>query len=194
MAIRVAIGGAYALTEDDQRSLAMHFSGSAPASYLAAQQKADNLNLSARLLWDHNLLDLYRRLSAIPGARMGFKTGSEGTQIWLEIKRQDAAPALGAKVAAAPSDRRLKRGIEALGVVRGLRLYRFQYLGDARTFVGVMAQDLLADPRFAHAVIRRPSGLLMVDYAALGLAIPDFDAMRAAGEAAVVAYEMAAAA
>ncbi len=100
-AIRVAVGGAYALTEDDQRILAMHFSGTAPASYLAAQQKADNLNLSARLLWDHNLLDLYRRLSAIPGARMGFKTGAEGTQIWLEIKREQAAPALSAAAPAA---------------------------------------------------------------------------------------------
>jgi ATP-dependent Clp protease ATP-binding subunit ClpC len=99
-ALQVAVSGAYALTEDDQRALAMHFSGAPPASYLAAQQKADNLNLSARLLWDHNLLDLYRRLSAIPGARMGFKTGPEGTQIWLEIKRSQAPPALSA---AAPS-------------------------------------------------------------------------------------------
>jgi len=101
-AIRIAVNGAYELTADDQKSLLMHFSGSAPASYLAAQQKADNLNLSARLLWDHNLLDLYRRLSTIPGARMGFKTGPEGTTLWLEIKRAPSAPALNAtKVAAA---------------------------------------------------------------------------------------------
>jgi hypothetical protein len=90
--IRIAVGGAYALAEDEQRSLQMHFSGAPPASYLAAQQKADNLNLSARLLWNHNLLDLYRRLSALPGARMGYKTGPEGTQIWLEIKRAQAPP------------------------------------------------------------------------------------------------------
>ena len=95
---------------------------------------------------------------------------------------------------AAPSDRRLKRDIQALGGVRGLRLYRFRYLGDARIFTGVMAQDLLADPRYANAVLRRPSGLLVVDYGALGLDIPDFAAMQAAGEAAVAAYEMAAAA
>jgi len=91
-AIRIAVGGKYALSDDDQKSLLMHFSGTPPASYLAAQQKADNLNLSARLLWDHNLLDLYRRLSAIPGARMGFKTGPEGTQIWLDIRRSQSPP------------------------------------------------------------------------------------------------------
>ena len=96
--------------------------------------------------------------------------------------------------AAAPSDRRLKRDIVALGVVRGLRLYRFRYLGDARTFTGVMAQDLLADPRYAHAVARRPSGVMIVDYAALGLDLPDFAEMQAAGAAAVAAFEMAAAA
>ncbi len=115
--------------------------------------------------------------------------------VWtLSDGTKSALGVFGAKVAPAPSDRRLKRDIEPMGVVRGLRLYRFRYLGDARTFVGVMAQDLLTDPRYAHAVIRRPSGLLLVDYAALGLDIPDFDAMRAAGEAAVAAYEMAAAA
>ena len=75
-----------------------------------------------------------------------------------------------------------------------MRLYRFRYFGCDRTFVGVMAQDLLADPRHAHAVIRRPSGLLLVDYAALGLDVADLEAMRAAGNAAVAAYEMAAAA
>ncbi len=102
-AIRLAVSGAYELSADDQKSLIMHFSGTAPASYLEAQRKADNLNLSARLLWDHNLLDLYRRLSLIPGARMGFKTGPDGTQIWLEIKREQAAPALSAAVSPAAS-------------------------------------------------------------------------------------------
>jgi len=99
--IQVAVAGAYALSDDDQKALVMHFSGTPPASYLEAQQKADNLNLSARLLWDHNLLDLYRRLSAIPGARMGFKTGAEGTQIWLEIKKTRTPPALSAAAPAA---------------------------------------------------------------------------------------------
>ncbi len=101
--IQIAIGGAYTLSEDDQRVLEMHFSGAPAASYLEAQKKANGLNLSARLLWDHNLLDVYRRLAAIPGARMGFKTGPEGTQIWIEIKREAPAPAAEPKAVAAKS-------------------------------------------------------------------------------------------
>ncbi len=103
-AIRVAVAGAYELSADDQKALVMHFSGAAPESYLAAQQKADNLNLSARLLWDHNLLDLYRRLASIPGARMGFKTGPEGTQLWLEIRKEAPALSDGTIVAASASE------------------------------------------------------------------------------------------
>jgi hypothetical protein len=91
-----------------------------------------------------------------------------------------------------PSDRRLKRDIRPLATkANGLRLYSFRYLSDTRRFVGVMAQDLLADPRFAAAVSRRPSGVILVDYARLGLEVADMSAMREAGEAAIAAYEAA---
>ena len=51
------------------------------------------------------------------------------------------------------SDLRLKQDVlpvEALP--NGLQLYSFRYWNDDRTFVGVMAQDLLEDERFHHAV------------------------------------------
>jgi len=87
-----------------------------------------------------------------------------------------------------PSDRRLKRDIEPLEVLaNGLRLYRFRYLTDDRAFVGVMAQDLLQDPRFASAVIRSPSGFFLVDYTRLGFAPQDEAGMRQAGAAAIAA-------
>ena len=90
----------------------------------------------------------------------------------------------------APSDRRLKRAIRPLErAADGVQLYSFRYFNDERTFVGVMAQDLLADPRFAGAVFARPSGVLLVDYAQLGFDTADMDAMREAGETAVLAYE-----
>lgn len=90
----------------------------------------------------------------------------------------------------APSDRRLKRDIVPLErAANGVQLYGFRYFNDARRFVGVMAQDLLADPRFAAAVSVRPSGLLLVDYARLGFDPASIDAMREAGETAVLAYE-----
>lgn len=66
------------------------------------------------------------------------------------------------------SDVRLKRDIIELGQLSdGLRLYRFRYNWDETTYVGVMAQDVLAvDP---GAVVRRADGYLGVDYGRLGL-------------------------
>jgi len=68
------------------------------------------------------------------------------------------------------SDVRLKRDIELIATRDdGLKLYSFRYLWDDTAYVGVMAQDLLADPARADAVIRHESGYYMVDYASLGL-------------------------
>ena len=98
-----------------------------------------------------------------------------------------AAGALGAKQA--PSDRRLKRDVRLEQVTAdGLRLYSFRYLADERQFRGVMAQDLIEDRRFAHAVTANAHGLLVVDYDAIGVAPPDFAEMQAAGLAAVAVY------
>ncbi|MCP1831638.1 putative caspase-like protein [Bradyrhizobium sp. USDA 4532] len=67
-----------------------------------------------------------------------------------------------------PSDIRLKRDVVQLNVVRrGLRLYRYKYLGDNTYYVGVIAQDVAK--RIPAAVGRAPDGYLQVDYAMLGL-------------------------
>jgi hypothetical protein len=92
----------------------------------------------------------------------------------------------------APSDRRLKHDIR-FETCRsdGLRLYSYRYLGGDRRFIGVMAQDLLQDARFAPAVITTRSGVMLVDYDRLGLEVPDLAAMRDAGFAAIAVYEPA---
>ena len=51
----------------------------------------------------------------------------------------------------------------------GLQLYSFRYWNDDRTFVSVMAQDLLEDERLRHSVIEDESGYYMVDLEVLGL-------------------------
>jgi hypothetical protein len=90
---------------------------------------------------------------------------------------------------AAPSDRRLKHDVETIGqLANGLRLYSYSYLGSDERFAGVMAQELLLDPRFASAVQQDEDGLMRVDYAAIGLRPSDFAAMAAAGEAAMSRY------
>ena len=69
-----------------------------------------------------------------------------------------------------PCDRRLKRDISEVGILpNGLKMYAFRYWNDDRTFASVMAQDLLEDERFRHAVIEDESGYYMVNLGALGL-------------------------
>ena len=70
------------------------------------------------------------------------------------------------------SDARLKRDVSPFETLpNGLQLYSFRYWNDDRAFVGVMAQDLLADERFCHAVSTDRSGYRVVDLAALGLVV-----------------------
>ena len=69
-----------------------------------------------------------------------------------------------------PSDLRLKQDVRSVETLpNGLKLYSFRYWNDDRTFVSVMAQDLLEDERFRHAVIEDESGYYMVNLGALGL-------------------------
>ena len=62
----------------------------------------------------------------------------------------------------------------------GIRLYSFRYLWDEQVQVGVMAQDLLADPDRRDAVSEHPSGYYMVDYGKLGLRMVTLKEWRAA--------------
>jgi hypothetical protein len=80
------------------------------------------------------------------------------------------------------SDARLKHDVEYLTTLdNGIRLYAYSYLGDEQRFVGVMAEDLLADARFADAVILGADGFYRVDYGKLGLGLYGADAMLQAG-------------
>lgn len=80
----------------------------------------------------------------------------------------------------------IKQDIHFLATARnGLRIYSFRYLDDDRAFVGVLAEEVLKDPRFAKAVVCLPEGYYAVDYAALGFEMRNMDEMRKAGEHAI---------
>jgi ATP-dependent Clp protease ATP-binding subunit ClpC len=111
--LRIAIISTHKMKDDERLLLDSHFSGAPTASYLAAQQKADNLNLNSAMIWDHNLLDLYRRLSAEPGASWGWSVGPEGTTYWIEVKRQQAAAASG-QASLTPHQKRENEKIRSL--------------------------------------------------------------------------------
>jgi hypothetical protein len=83
------------------------------------------------------------------------------------------------------SDHRLKTHVNRVGETpEGVNLYSFRYIGEAREFRGVMAQELLADERNRNAVEVGADGWLRVDYARLGLASLVTGEMLAAGERA----------
>jgi hypothetical protein len=87
-------------------------------------------------------------------------------------KPASAAPPYGffSDGAAVTSDLRLKQDVCPVEILpNGLQLYSFRYWNDDRTFIGVMAQDLLKDERFRHAVSEGGNGYYAVDLAALGL-------------------------
>lgn len=87
------------------------------------------------------------------------------------------------------SDLRLKHHVEYLTTLdNGLKLYAFSYLGDDRRFIGVMAQDLLADARYAGAVSIGEDGFYLVDYRKLGLGYLGTEGM---GEVGARAAELA---
>lgn len=69
-------------------------------------------------------------------------------------------------LALAASDENVKENIEPIGVKNGYPIYKFNYKGDAKKWIGVMAQDIeLLKP---EAVIVK-DGIKHVDYSQLGL-------------------------
>ncbi len=80
------------------------------------------------------------------------------------------------------SDVRLKRHVRFLrSLPNGLKIYAFQYHWNNQAHVGVMAQDLLSDQRFASAVQQGADGFYRVDYSALGLRMVTLDQWSAEG-------------
>lgn len=76
-----------------------------------------------------------------------------------------AVSAVGTMAAMYFSDRRLKRDIQRIGThPRGFGLYRYRYIGERGSRVGVIAQDVR---RFAPELVASLRGVLMVNYAAL---------------------------
>jgi len=81
-----------------------------------------------------------------------------------------------------PSDQRLKHDAKSVMTLdNGINVYSFRYLGDGRVFVGVIAQELLADRRFRSAVHTYPENFYGVDYSKLGLDLLGALEMRHAG-------------
>ncbi len=88
-----------------------------------------------------------------------------------------------------PSDNRLKRDIQLVDVLdNGMKIYSFKYNWSDITYVGVMAQDLLNDPRWADAVTVREDGYYEVDYDRINLRMTSLEIWNEKGRFAVARY------
>ena len=74
------------------------------------------------------------------------------------------------------SDARLKRNIELIETRSdGLRIYSFNYTWSDVKWIGVIAQDLLEQPQFAHSVRLEANGFYSVDYSKINFEMVQAD-------------------
>lgn len=84
------------------------------------------------------------------------------------------------------SDSRLKREIQLVDTLdNGMKIYSFKYLWSDQTYVGVMAQDLLKDQRWAHAVVTQENGFYAVNYKELNLRMTTLENWQKQGRLAI---------
>ena len=94
----------------------------------------------------------------------GFPAVADAAEV---VDLRAAVVAVGAE-AARRSDIALKHDVSLLGVLdNGLGYYRFSYLGSAKAYVGVIAQEV--QRLMPRAVTRGDDGFLRVDYRSLGI-------------------------
>ena len=101
-----------------------------------------------------------------------------------EAERQAYLAAQQAAQQGGISDARLKQNVLAVGQYKNITLYQFQYLLGDKTYVGVIAQELLDS--HPDAVIVNNNGYYAVDYAKLGLQMIELEAWEEHGMKAVV--------
>jgi hypothetical protein len=90
-----------------------------------------------------------------------------------------------------PSDIRLKHDIHELAVLEsGLKIYSFKYKSREGDFVGVMAQELLANPTWSNAVVQREDGHYLVNYGALGIRMTTLENWNQNGTSSVLRNEV----
>lgn len=99
----------------------------------------------------------------------------------------DGGPVISDRCYVMPSDNRLKRDIHLVDTLdNGMKIYAFKYLWSDQTYVGVMAQDLLNDPRWAHAVVTQRAGYYEVNYGKLNIRMTTLMDWQKQGRLAIV--------
>jgi hypothetical protein len=87
----------------------------------------------------------------------------------------------------APSDFRLKHQIKQIAILsNGLKIYSFKYKSRHGSFVGVMAQDLLANAKWSKAVVQGKDGYYMVNYSMLGIKMTTLENWNKGGKSSIM--------
>jgi hypothetical protein len=138
------------------------------------RQQQQQANLDAKKqAWTEKDMEAWTRLGALQAAA----TGSAGPYGMMQTTQNQPFNPLGLLGSLGslfmPSDRRLKKDIVPAGEKNGFNLYEFSYLDSPTRFRGVMA-DEVATVR-PDAIHVRDDGMMMVNYAALGLTMETVD-------------------
>jgi hypothetical protein len=150
----------------------------AQAQYDAASQNATN-----KQLFPMQTAQWLSSIASGIGPLMGGTTKSSGTSTQSQGKGIGNAIGGAMTLASMASDERVKENIRVIGRTHdGQRIYKFNYTGDPRTQVGLLAQEV--EQTHPEAVSERPDGVKMVNYDA---ALADADEGYADGGLALPA-------
>lgn len=113
------------------------------------QYQGQLANYNAKVAGNNSMMSgLFGLGASLGGSFLGSKAGSKA-------------------VASLFSDERLKENIEDAGIENGHKVYKFNYKGDDKQYVGVMAQDVLE--KNPDAVVYDDSGFMKVNYTKIGV-------------------------
>lgn len=104
---------------------------------------------------------LYSLFENAQNAATSLQVANTNKQAGVEAGALDAIGSIAGSAIKA-SDERLKENIDEVGEIMGLPIKTFQYKGDPRKFIGVVAQDV--EEIVPEAVVEMDSGFKAVDY------------------------------
>lgn len=112
-----------------------------------------------------NLLGKYRKFQAKGGAIGGLSDDTWLSDVFEGVKSVGNLAEGAGSLITAVSDIRFKENIKKIGTLKGINLYKFNFIGDARKFIGVIAQEV---EHITGAVISF-GGYKFVNYSVIGI-------------------------
>lgn len=101
------------------------------------------------------------------GSIAGFGQMAHQSEMQKDQQKADMSAQVVGAFLAGGSDIRLKKNIEKIDNIKGINVYKFQYInGDGTVYIGVMAQELIGTC-YEKSIIINDDGFMSVDYSVL---------------------------